>query len=54
MLALSMPCYQGAVSGPSSSDVSIKKMVDFRSVEGAAEESPGVLLVSHGVNTARL
>src|SRR5258706_6444141 len=53
-LALGMPCYQGAVTVPSSSDDSIKKIVHFKGVEVATEKSSGVFPVSYHVTTARL
>src|SRR5258706_3826013 len=48
-LGLCMPCYQGAVTVPSSSDDSIKKMVHFKGVKVATEKSSGVSPVSYHV-----
>ncbi len=53
-LALGMPCYQRAVTVPSSSDDSIKKIVHFKGVEVATEKISGVFPVSYDVTTARL
>src|SRR5258706_1082267 len=51
-IALLSSCYQGAVTVPSSSDDSIKKIVHFKGVEVATEKSSGAFPVSYDVTTA--